>query len=81
MGELSPEFCKDYQEIRMQETVNKLDVGSMPTSMWVTLEDDLVDSCKPQHHCVVGITVIIFRNYLFFLQRCNQKAVKTICRR
>jgi DNA helicase MCM9 len=53
MGDLSPEFCKDYQEIRMQETVNKLDVGSMPTSMWVTLEDDLVDSCKPGDNITV----------------------------
>ncbi|XP_063908869.1 DNA helicase MCM9-like isoform X2 [Zophobas morio] len=53
MGELNAEFCKDYQEIRMQETVSKLDVGSMPTSMWVTLEDDLVDSCKPGDNITV----------------------------
>lgn len=39
--------CKDYQEIKLQEQISKLGVGSMPTSMWVTLEDDLVDFCKP----------------------------------
>lgn len=47
LGDLNSEFCKDYQEIRIQENISKLDVGSMPNSMWVTLEDDLVDSCKP----------------------------------
>ncbi|RZC35570.1 DNA helicase MCM9 [Asbolus verrucosus] len=55
MGELNAEFCKDYQEIRMQENVSKLDVGCMPNSMWVTLEDDLVDSCKPGDNITVGI--------------------------
>lgn len=53
LGELNPEFCKDYQEIKIQETVNKLDVGSMPGSIWVTLEDDLVDSCKPGDNITV----------------------------
>lgn len=36
-----------------QEQVSKLHVGSMPRSMWVTLEDDLVDSCKPGDDVVV----------------------------
>lgn len=44
---LEHDNCKDYQEIKMQEQVSKLAVGSIPTSMWVTLEDDLVDCCKP----------------------------------
>lgn len=39
--------CKDYQEIKLQEQVSKLGIGKMPSSMWVTLEDDLVDCCKP----------------------------------
>lgn len=30
-----------------QEQISKLEMGSMPKSMLVTLEDDLVDSCKP----------------------------------
>ncbi|GLH03509.1 DNA replication licensing factor Mcm2 [Gryllus bimaculatus] len=37
----------DYQEIKIQEQVAKLTVGAIPRSMWVTLEDDLVDTCKP----------------------------------
>lgn len=49
---------KDYQEIKIQEQVSKLHVGSMPRSMWVTLEDDLVDSCKPGDDVVVCGTVL-----------------------
>ncbi|RVE53562.1 hypothetical protein evm_001703 [Chilo suppressalis] len=44
---VSREHCKDYQEIKIQEQVNKLSIGSIPGSMWVVLENDLVDSCKP----------------------------------
>ncbi|XP_021096297.1 DNA helicase MCM9 isoform X3 [Heterocephalus glaber] len=41
-----PARCRDYQEIKIQEQVQKLSVGSIPRSMKVILEDDLVDSCK-----------------------------------
>ncbi|XP_012505998.1 PREDICTED: DNA helicase MCM9 [Propithecus coquereli] len=42
----SPARCRDYQEIKIQEQVQRLSVGSIPRSMKVVLEDDLVDSCK-----------------------------------
>ncbi|NXI56411.1 MCM9 helicase, partial [Chloroceryle aenea] len=38
--------CRDYQEIKIQEQVQRLSVGSIPRCMVVVLEDDLVDSCK-----------------------------------
>ncbi|KAG7316378.1 hypothetical protein KOW79_019919 [Hemibagrus wyckioides] len=41
-----PSSCRDYQEIKIQEQVQRLSVGSIPRSMLVILEDDLVDSCK-----------------------------------
>ena len=41
-----PTSCRDYQEIKIQEQVQKLAVGTIPRSMWVVLENDLVDSCK-----------------------------------
>ncbi|XP_060802180.1 DNA helicase MCM9 isoform X2 [Amyelois transitella] len=44
---VSREYCKDYQEIKIQEQVNKLSIGTIPGSMWVVLENDLVDCCKP----------------------------------
>ncbi|XP_028822365.1 DNA helicase MCM9 isoform X2 [Denticeps clupeoides] len=42
----SPAACRDYQEIKIQEQVQRLSVGSVPRSMLVVLEDDLVDACK-----------------------------------
>ncbi|XP_045429126.1 DNA helicase MCM9 isoform X3 [Pipistrellus kuhlii] len=42
----SPTKCRDYQEIKIQEQVQRLSVGSIPRSMKVILEDDLVDTCK-----------------------------------
>uniref|UniRef100_A0A8C3W402 DNA helicase MCM9 n=1 Tax=Catagonus wagneri TaxID=51154 RepID=A0A8C3W402_9CETA len=42
----SPTRCRDYQEIKIQEQVQRLSVGSIPRSMKVILEDDLVDNCK-----------------------------------
>ncbi|CAM0951862.1 unnamed protein product [Alopecurus aequalis] len=38
--------CHDYQEIKIQESVQLLDVGSIPRSMPVILMDDLVDVVK-----------------------------------
>ncbi|XP_077366495.1 DNA helicase MCM9 isoform X2 [Festucalex cinctus] len=45
-GGAEPTACRDYQEIKIQEQVQKLSVGSIPRSMVVVLEDDLVDRCK-----------------------------------
>ncbi|KAH0622266.1 hypothetical protein JD844_024412 [Phrynosoma platyrhinos] len=42
----APNSCRDYQEIKIQEQVQRLSVGSIPRSMVVVLEDDLVDNCK-----------------------------------
>ena len=39
-------YVQDYQEVKVQEQVQKLDVGQIPRSLWVVLENDLVDSCK-----------------------------------
>ncbi|XP_046400755.1 DNA helicase MCM9-like [Ischnura elegans] len=48
---------KDFQEIKIQEQASKLNIGTIPRSMWVTLEDDLVDSCKPGDDVTVCGTV------------------------
>ncbi|XP_066383534.1 probable DNA helicase MCM9 isoform X2 [Miscanthus floridulus] len=39
-------ICRDYQEIKIQENVQLLGIGSIPRSMPVILMDDLVDSIK-----------------------------------
>lgn len=38
--------CRDYQEIKIQELVQKLTVGSIPRSIMVVCHDDLVESCQ-----------------------------------
>ncbi|KAI8842641.1 MCM2/3/5 family-domain-containing protein [Chytriomyces cf. hyalinus JEL632] len=43
----SPGDCRDYQEIKVQEQVTKLALGTIPRSILVLLEDDLADTCKP----------------------------------
>jgi DNA helicase MCM9 len=42
-----PDSCKDYQEIKVQEQVTKLAIGTIPRGIVIILEDDLVDCCKP----------------------------------
>ncbi|XP_044762057.1 DNA helicase MCM9-like [Coccinella septempunctata] len=63
--ELQSQFCKDYQEIKIQEQVSQLGFGTMPSSMWVTLENDLVDSCKPGDN--ITICGIVKRRWSPFL--------------
>ena len=38
--------CRDCQELRLQEHSTKLAVGSIPRSILLIVEDDLVDNCK-----------------------------------
>eukprot|EP00794_Sanderia_malayensis_P020029 gene20029-21992_t len=57
-GNKSPTNYKDYQEIKIQEQVQKLSVGTIPRSTWVILEDDLVDMCKPGDDVTVYGTVM-----------------------
>ncbi len=52
------EVFKDYQEIKVQEQMQKLEFGSIPRSMYVILEDDLVDSCKAGDDVTVGGVVV-----------------------
>ncbi|KAK3103220.1 hypothetical protein FSP39_017519 [Pinctada imbricata] len=41
-----PQKCRNYQEIKIQEQVQRLAPGTIPRSIWVVLDDDLVDTCK-----------------------------------
>ena len=44
---------RDYQEIRVQENVEKLEMGNIPRSITVILEDDLVDKTKPGDRVII----------------------------
>ncbi|KAJ3343097.1 DNA helicase mcm9 [Entophlyctis luteolus] len=54
--------CRDYQEIKVQEQVTKLELGTIPRSIIVLLEDDLADSCKPGDD--VSIVGVVTRRWL-----------------
>ena len=43
VGVVTADNCRDYQEVKLQEQVGNLHIGVIPRSIWVTLEDDLVD--------------------------------------
>lgn len=53
--------CKDYQEIKIQEKVKEPGIGSILNTMLVTLEDDLVNTCKPGDDVTIWYVVDITR--------------------
>ncbi|XP_042611876.1 DNA helicase MCM9-like [Cyprinus carpio] len=70
-----PAACKDYQEIKIQEQVQKLSVGSIPRSMLIILEDDLVDSCKSGDDITVYGVVCQRWKPMFLDCRCDVEIV------
>jgi DNA helicase MCM9 len=49
---------KDYQEIKVQEQVHQLSIGTIPRSITILLEDDLVDQAKPGDDIkIVGVVL------------------------
>ncbi|RXM31242.1 hypothetical protein EOD39_7190 [Acipenser ruthenus] len=71
----TPATCRDYQEIKIQEQVQRLSVGSIPRSMMAVLEDDLVDSCKSGDDVTVYGVVMQRWKPLHQDTRCNLEIV------
>ncbi|XP_056422410.1 DNA helicase MCM9 isoform X2 [Hyla sarda] len=71
----SPASCRDYQEIKIQEQVQRLSVGSIPRSMIVVLEDDLVDSSKSGDDVTVYGVVMQRWKPLYVDARCDLEIV------
>ncbi|XP_066462366.1 DNA helicase MCM9 isoform X1 [Eleutherodactylus coqui] len=71
----SPASCRDYQEIKIQEQVQRLSVGSIPRSMIVVLEDDLVDNCKSGDDVTVYGVVMQRWKPLYADSRCDLELV------
>jgi DNA helicase MCM9 len=51
-------YNRDYQEIKLQDQVTRLSMGSIPRSLIVVLADDLVDQVKPGDD--VAVTGVLF---------------------
>ena len=62
---------RDYQEIRVQESVEQLEMGSLPRSITVIVEDELVDMCKPGDQVRIVGTVRRRWHYLNKGERCD----------
>mmetsp|Transcript_39848 Transcript_39848/g.40478 ORF Transcript_39848/g.40478 Transcript_39848/m.40478 type:complete len:390 (+) Transcript_39848:84-1253(+) len=46
--------CTDYQEVKIQESASRIGrIGSMPRSLLIKLEHDLVDCCQPGDEIIV----------------------------
>jgi len=43
----------DYQEIKIQEAASRIGIGSIPKSLLIKLQHDLVDTCQPGDEVVV----------------------------
>ena len=57
-GKVLPEFCVDYQEVKLQEKIGNLNVGTIPRSISILLLEDLTDVCKPGDDvAVVGVVI------------------------
>ena len=57
-GRVCPKYCVDYQEIKLQEKIGNLTVGTIPRSISVLLLEDLTDICKPGDDvAVVGVVI------------------------
>ncbi|KAI8814002.1 MCM2/3/5 family-domain-containing protein [Cladochytrium replicatum] len=63
--------CRDYQEIRVQEQLTKLGFGTIPRSISVVLEDDLVDVCKAGDEVTIIAVVMTRWKRLISGDRCN----------
>ncbi|KAJ1913754.1 DNA helicase mcm9 [Mycoemilia scoparia] len=50
--------CMDYQELKVQEQVNKLSIGTIPRSIMVIMENDLVDVAKSGDDVTIVGTLI-----------------------
>lgn len=63
----NPEYCMDIQEIRLQELVSD---RNMPSSIIVSLENDMVEMCQPGD-CVTIWYVMFFKISFFHLIMCQ----------
>ena len=57
-GIVAPKFCVDFQEIKLQEKIGNLTMGTIPRSIVVLLLEDMTDTCKPGDDvAVVGVVI------------------------
>ncbi|EFA84139.1 MCM family protein [Heterostelium album PN500] len=68
------EHC-DYQEIKLQENIHQIGAGTIPRSIMVILQEDLVDSCQAGDDIIVSGVVIRRWRPLKTEERCEVEMV------
>ncbi|GBG29487.1 DNA replication licensing factor, putative [Hondaea fermentalgiana] len=68
-------ICHDYQELKVQEQVQKLGMGSIPRSITVLALHDLVDKCKAGDDVVITGVPINRWSATYVEERCNLETV------
>lgn len=68
-------ICHDYQELKIQEQVQKLGMGSIPRSITVLALHDLVDKCKAGDDVVITGVPISRWSATYVEERCNLETV------
>lgn len=63
--------CRDFQEIRVQEQMNNLELGSIPKQLKVVMFDDLVDSCQAGDDAILVGEVCYMWQPLKKEERCD----------
>lgn len=72
---MSEKVCYDYQEVKVQEQVQRLGVGSIPRAIVVILQHDLVGKCKAGDDVVITGIPIHRWSTTYKDERCNLEAV------
>jgi len=67
--------CHDFQELKIQEQVQKLGMGSIPRSITVLVLHDLVDKCKAGDDLVITGVPIHRWSPVYVGERCNLDTV------
>lgn len=69
------EKCRDYQEIKIQEPIGKLQLGNIPRSLIAILTDDLVDCCQAGEE--IRVSGILKRRWRYLVeeQRCDVELI------
>lgn len=64
-------ICVDYQEIKVQDRIEKIPLGCMPSSIMIVLQSNLVDVFNPGDDVVITGTVIRQWKYISRGVRCS----------
>ena len=67
-----PQLLSNIKEVKVQEQIQKLQVGTIPRSVWVLLSDDLVDICKVEFLSLTLLMACHFLTVFLLIHLCER---------